>query len=59
LDHGVLIVGYDKSSTGKKYWIVKNSWGSRWGISGYFHVERVTGVGKAPCGISKLAVYPE
>lgn len=57
LDHGVLVVGYDKTSEGTKYWIVKNSWGAKWGMNGYFYVERVTGTGPAPCGISKLAAF--
>lgn len=32
LNHAVVIIGYDQdSSSGIKYWTVKNSWGSWWG----------------------------
>ncbi|BFG35908.1 hypothetical protein CerSpe_221820 [Prunus speciosa] len=58
LDHGVVAVGYG-TENGTDYWLVRNSWGTNWGESGYFKMERnvaTTYTGK--CGIAMEASYP-
>lgn len=53
-NHAVLLVGYGIQDN-IPYWLVKNSWGNRWGESGYFKMQR--GVNR--CGIAKTVNYPE
>ncbi|CAN1759338.1 Senescence-specific cysteine protease SAG39 [Linum perenne] len=57
LDHGVTAVGYGESE-GKKYWLVKNSWGDQWGEEGYIRMERDVSAEEGLCGIAMQASYP-
>ncbi|XP_043564745.1 cathepsin O isoform X2 [Chiloscyllium plagiosum] len=46
-NHAVVITGYD--TTGDiPYWIVRNSWGTKWGIDGYVYIK----MGRNICGIA-------
>ena len=55
-DHCVQVVGFSKGSSAANtnmYWIVRNSWGTEWGIGGYIHVE----YGTNACGIANDATF--
>jgi len=59
LDHAVNLVGYGADSSGNKYWIGRNSWGTWWGDKGYFKFERKDTDSIGTCGCLKDAEYPE
>ncbi len=55
LDHATNVVGWGTSG-GVEYWLMRNSWGTTWGESGYMRLQIVTGNGI--CGIQMQPLYP-
>jgi len=55
VNHAVLAVGYGTdAASGLPYYLVKNSWGTSFGIKGYFKIIR----GKNMCGLATCSSYP-
>lgn len=55
INHAVLVVGYGTDPRGGDYWLVKNSWGQRWGDRGYVKMARNR---NNNCGIGLFSIYP-
>jgi len=53
-NHAVLAVGYG-TENGKDYWLIKNSWGTNWGDSGYIKIQR----GTNHCNVGNVCVWSE
>lgn len=55
LNHAVILVGYDTDASGNQYYILRNTWGTSWGMNGYMQFARNN---KNMCGIATNAIYP-
>ncbi|XP_050218737.1 senescence-specific cysteine protease SAG39-like [Mercurialis annua] len=58
VNHGVLAVGYGQTNTATKYWLVKNSWGKKWGEKGFVRMEKNVQSKEGLCGIATDCSYP-
>jgi C1A family cysteine protease len=55
MDHALTAVGYGYDDALRiPYWIIKNSWGTKWGENGYLRLAKDTG---NMCGIASMAYY--
>jgi len=54
LDHAVTAIGFGKTADGRRYYIIKNSWGTSWGEDGYIYYSADI---PNMCGIAQDACY--
>lgn len=55
MDHAMVAVGYGYDDTLKMpYWIIKNSWATKWGENGYLRLAKDKG---NMCGVASMAYY--
>ncbi|XP_028157334.1 digestive cysteine proteinase 2-like [Ostrinia furnacalis] len=52
LNHEVTLVGYGEEN-GQTFWILKNSWGRKWGVDGYMQISTLDNT----CGVTAEPTY--
>ncbi len=53
MNHCAQLVGYGTPSSGSPYWLVRNQWGTDWGVQGYIQLQ----MGGNTCGIANEVTY--
>ena len=53
-NHAIVVVGYG-TLAGNDYWLIKNSWGTTWGMQGFAMVARNR---NNLCDIATYTFYP-
>jgi hypothetical protein len=54
LNHAVQLIGWSDAG---QYWILRNSWGTQWGESGYMRIAYVNSAGQPCDGVGEAANY--
>ncbi len=55
--HCMTLVGYGTSNANEKYWVIKNSWGTGWGKSGYLRLRIKSEQKNKQCNIEDWGGY--
>jgi C1A family cysteine protease len=55
-NHAVVVIGYGGSGD-DKYWIIQNSWSTKWGEKGAYRLYRDGQNGEGACGVQIDPVY--
>ena len=55
-NHAIALVGWGYDATHGDYWILRNSWGSSWGESGYMRIKATSA--RVACAVSYLVPNP-